>query len=116
MTIIQDHLIALAPKQRSQLAFLLQHLQGAMAAGRSPGELADAFGSVLVSQGSKNKNDPKEMLEKLLSLEVTFVRDLLDASKVKNVLLDLMLKFLTLEYRPRSVVQHYAWTRWNSAI
>ena len=53
-----------------------------MAAGRSPGELADAFGSVLVSQGSKNKNDPKEMLEKLLSLDVTFVRDLLDASKV----------------------------------
>ena len=82
---IQDHLIALAPKQRSQLAFLLQHLQGAMAAGRSPGELADAFGSVLVSQGSKNKNDPKEMLEKLLSLDVTFVRDLLDASKVKCI-------------------------------
>lgn len=81
---VQDHLIALAPKQRSQLAFLLQHLQGAMAAGRSPGELADAFGSVLVSQGSKNKNDPKEMLEKLLSLDVTFVRDLLDASKTSG--------------------------------
>ena len=56
-----------------------------MAAGRTPGELAGAFGAVLVSAGSKNKNDPKELLEYLLSLDVTFVRDLLDVAKVVNL-------------------------------
>ena len=42
-----------------------------------PGELAGAFGGVIVSSGCRNRNDPKELCEKLLSLSPQFFNDMM---------------------------------------
>jgi len=77
-----EHLLrSLKPKKQLQLAFLIRHLQSAVDAGRLPGELADTFGTVIVSRGPQNRNDPKELCEKLILLDAQFYNRLMnDAS------------------------------------
>ena len=75
----------LKPLKQLQLAFLMRHLQSAVDAGRLPGELADAFGTVLVSPGARNRNDPKELCEKLILLDAQFYVTMMEAASVKRV-------------------------------
>jgi hypothetical protein len=69
---IKTLLKTLGGKKQIQLAFLIRHLQSAVDAGRLPGELAGAFGDVIVSAGANNRNDPKELTEKLILIEAEF--------------------------------------------
>merc|ERR1712142_7270 len=75
----------LKPLKQLQLAFLMRHLQSAVDAGRLPGELADAFGTVIVSPGARNRNDPKELCEKLILLDAQFYVTMMEAASVKRV-------------------------------
>ena len=77
---IKNLLKTLPGKKQIQLAFLIRHLQSAVDAGRLPGELAGAFGDVIVSAGSNNRNDPKELTEKLIRLGAGFYKELMDTA------------------------------------
>ena len=54
------------------------HLQSAVENGRLPGELSCAFGSVVVGAGFRNKNDPKELIQKLIELDGNFFDEILN--------------------------------------
>ena len=53
------------------------HLQCTVEHGRSPAELACAFGSVVCSSGYRNKDDPKEVIQKLIELDSEFYNQIL---------------------------------------
>lgn len=72
-------LTALSVPKQLQLAFLIRHLQSAVNAGRLPGELAGAFGQVIVSSGYRNINDPKELVEKLITLPAEFYNKMMES-------------------------------------
>lgn len=77
---IKNLLKTLPGKKQVQLAFLIRHLQSAVDAGRLPGELAGAFGNVIVSQGCNNRNDPKELTEKLILIGAQFYNQMMDTA------------------------------------
>ena len=54
------------------------HLQSAVENGRLPGELSCAFGSVVVGAGFRNKNDPRELIQKLIELDGNFFDEILN--------------------------------------
>jgi len=68
----------LPENKQFQLAFLMVHLQSAVDNGRLPGELSCAFGSVVVGPGFRNKNDPKELIQKLIELDGNFFDEILN--------------------------------------
>jgi len=78
MTLIKSLPLA----KQTQLAFLISHLQSAVEAGRSTGELACCFASVIVESGStRNQNDPKELIQKMIELLPSFYRAIVTGEK-----------------------------------
>ena len=69
----------------SDLAFLIIHLQTAVQAGRLPGELSCCFGKVIVAEGARNKNDPKELIQQMIQLSGSFYQGIVNP---KNSTLD----------------------------
>lgn len=78
----------LPENKQFQLAFLMVHLQSAVENGRLPGELSCSFGSVVVGAGFRNKNDPKELIQKLIELDGNFFDEILNpnSSRVGSML------------------------------
>jgi len=80
---LQSLIKSLPKSKQAQLAFLVIHLQSAVEAGRLTGELACCFGAVVVGEGApRNKNDPKELLQKMIELPGIFWRGLVSAESV----------------------------------
>merc|ERR1712106_901413 len=78
MTLIKSLPLA----KQTQLAFLISHLRSAVEAGRSTGELACCFASVIVESGStRNQNDPKELIQKMIELLPSFYRAIVTGEK-----------------------------------
>lgn len=75
---------SLPAKKQIQMAFLIRHLQSAVDAGRLPGELAGAFGCVIVTPGSKNRNDCDELCEKLIQLPAEFYTGLMETEVINE--------------------------------
>jgi len=71
-------------EKQMQLAFLIVHLQSAVEAGRLPGELSCCFGSVVVSEGSRNKNDPKELIQKMIELPASFYQGVINQNDERS--------------------------------
>ena len=83
---LQSLIKSLSKLKQAQLAFLIIHLQSAVEAGRLTGELACCFGAVVVGEGSpRNKNDPKELLQKMIELPGVFWRTLVSAEEGDSV-------------------------------
>ena len=62
-------------------AFLIIHLQSAVENGRSPGELACAFAKAICADGFRNKNDPKELIQKLIEINPQFYNQILNPTE-----------------------------------